>query len=146
MWIVGIITTEFRPARGYFQVVERRDIATLDPIISRCIRPGTVVYTDDWAAYRGMTGRINNVAAHRIVVHAQNFVDPVTGVHTQEVESCWNNLKLGQKVRRGIRREDLQSYLDEQMWRQWRGGDQRHIMQNFLAILPLQYVVTNPAL
>lgn len=146
MWIVGIITTEFRPARGYFQVVERRDIATLDPIISRCIRPGTVVYTDDWAAYRGMTGRINNVAAHRIVAHAQNFVDPVTGVHTQEVESCWNNLKLGQKVRRGIRREDLQSYLDEQMWRQWRGGDQRHIMQNFLAVLPLQYVVTNPAL
>lgn len=104
------------------------------------------MYTDDWAAYRGMTGRINNVAAHRIVVHAQNFVDPVTGVHTQEVESCWNNLKLGQKVRRGIRREDLQSYLDEQMWRQWRGGDQRHIMQNFLAVLPLQYVVTNPAL
>ena len=57
----GIVTTEFIPARGYFQVVDRRDIATLDPILSKCIRPGTEVSTDDWAAYRGMAGRINNV-------------------------------------------------------------------------------------
>ena len=126
--------------------MERRDTATLDPIISRCILPGTVVYTDDWAAYRGMAARINNVAAHRVVVHSRHFVDPVTGVHTQEVESCWNNLKLGEKVRRGIRREDLQSYLDERMWRQWRGGDHQQIMLNFLAILPLQFVVSNPVL
>lgn len=145
-WVFGIVTTDFSPARGYFQVVERRDIATLDPIISKCIRPETEVYTDDWASYRGMEHRINNVAAHRIVVHARHFVDPVTGVHTQEVESCWNNLKLGQKIRRGMKKEDLQSYLDEQMWRQWRGGPHRQIMQNFLEILPLQYAITDAAL
>ena len=124
-WVFGIVTTEFSPARRYFQVVERRDIATLDPIITKCIRPGTEVFTDDWAAYRGMAGRINNVAAHRVVVHARHFVDPVTGVHTQEIESCWNSLKLEQKTRRGIRKSDLQSYLDERMWRQWRGGHHR---------------------
>ena len=145
-WVFGIVTTEFSPARGYFQVVERRDIATLDPIISKCIRPGTEVFTDDWAAYRGMAGRINNVASHQVVVHARHFVDPATGVHTQEIESCWNGLKLEQKTRRGIRKADLQSYLDEQMWRQWRGGHHRQIMQNFLAILPPQYVVTDAAL
>jgi len=77
-WVFGIVTTEFSPARGYFQVVERRDIATLDPIISKCIRPGTEVSSDDWAAYRDMARRINNVATHRVVVHARNFVDPVT--------------------------------------------------------------------
>ena len=63
-WVFGIVTTEFSPAQGYFQVVERRDITTLDPIILNCIRQGTEVSTDDWAAYRGMAGRINNVAAH----------------------------------------------------------------------------------
>ena len=109
-WVFGIVTTEFSPAWGYFQVVERRDIATLDPIISKCIRPGTEVSSDDWAAYRGMAGRINNIAAHRVVVHARHFVDPVTGVHTQEIESCWNSLELEQKTRRGIRKADLQSY------------------------------------
>ena len=30
-------------------------------------------------------------------------------------------LKLGQKRRKRLRRENLQSYLDERMWRQWRG-------------------------
>ena len=93
-----------------------------------------------------MEHRINNVAVHRIVVHARHFVDPVTGVHTQEVESCWNNLKLGQKIRRGMKKEDLQSYLDEQMWRQWRGGPYRKIMQNFLAMLPSLYAFTDAAL
>ena len=45
-----------------------------------------------------------------------------------------------------MKKEDLQSYLDEQMWRQWRGGPYRQIMQNFLAMLPSLYAVTNPAL
>ena len=59
-----------------------------------------------------------NVDRHRIVVYAHNFVDPLTGVHTQKVESVWSQLKLGQKRRKGLRREDLQSHLDERMWRQ----------------------------
>ena len=127
-WVFGIVTTKFSPAWGYFQVVERRDIVTLDPIISKCIRQGTEVCTDDWAAYRGMARRINNVTSHRVIVHARHFVDPVTGVHRQEIESCWNGLKLEQKTRRGIRKADLQSYLDEHMWHQWRGGHHRQVL------------------
>lgn len=88
-------------------MVERRDVATLHPIIARCVRRGTEVHTDDWAAYRQLDRDINTVSAHQAVVHRLNFVDPVTGIHTQEIESCWNNLKLGQKIRRGIGREDM---------------------------------------
>ena len=142
----GIVTTEFSPARGYFQVVDRRDQATLDPIINRCIRPGTELHSDDWPAYRGIERRMNNVAAHRVVVHRNHFVDPATGVHTQEVESCWGSLKLGQKMRKGVRRADLQSYLDECMWRQWKGGPPDNVMQNLIATVPLIYVVTVPDL
>ena len=141
----GIITTEYSPARGYFGVVERRDAATLLPIINRCVLPGSEVHTDDWGAYRRL-GQLPNVAMHRVVVHARNFVDPRTGVHTQEVESCWSKLELGQKQRKGLRREDLQSYLDEQMWRQWRGGDHRQIMANFIAIIPRQFPANLPAM
>ena len=53
-------------------------------------------------------------ARRRNFVHAQNFVDPHTSVRTQEVEVSWSQLKLGQKRRKGIRREDLQAYLDKQ--------------------------------
>ena len=142
-WVFGIVSLEHSPARGYFQVVDRRDAATLLPIVQRCLVPGTDVHTDDWAAYHRLTG-LPNVNAHQVVVHAHNFVDPRTGVHTQEVESAWSQLKLGRNRRKGLRREDLQSYLDERMWRQWRGGSYDVIMRNFLAILPLQFPTHTP--
>ena len=103
------------------------------------------MHSDDWAAYRRLL-RLPNVSAHHVVVHAHNFVDPRTGVHTQEVESAWSNLKLPLKQRKGLRRGDLQAYLDERMWRQWRGGNQRDKMRNFLAILPLQFPTDTPVL
>jgi len=138
-----MVSTNYSPAKGYFQVVDRRNAATLLPIIQRCLLPGTEVHTDDWAAYRRMAA-LPNVSVHQVVVHAHHFVDPRTGVHTQEVESAWAQLKLGQKRRKGLRREDLQSYLDERMWRQWRGDNYEVIMRNFLAILPLQYPTHTP--
>ncbi|XP_068674271.1 uncharacterized protein [Montipora foliosa] len=142
-WVFGIVSLEQSPAKGYFQVVDRRDAATLLPIIQRCLLPGTEVHTDDWAAYTRLAA-LPNVAVHQVVVHAHNFVDPRTSVHTQEAESAWSQLKLGRNRRKGIRREDLQSYLDEKMWRQWRGGSYDAVTDNFLAILPLQYQTATP--
>ena len=127
-------------------MVERRDVATLHPIIARCVWIGTDVHSVDWAAYRHMDHHIHSVSHHQAVVRRLHFVDPVTGIHTQEVESCWNNLKLGQKIRRGIGREDMQSYLDEKMWRQWRAENPQNAMDNFLAVLAGQYIVNNPVL
>ena len=60
-----------------------------------------------------MPAHAPNVQTHRIVVHAANFVDPVTGVHTQEVESAWARLKYKVKTRKGVRHSDLQSFLSE---------------------------------
>ena len=115
-----------------------RDRATLLPILQKCLRPGSEVYTDDWGAYRNLDQHLpNQVARHRVVVHADNFVHPVTGVHTQEAESVWANLKGPLKGRRGISRDDLQAYLDARMWRQWRGLD--NIITNFLPVLSSQY-------
>ena len=68
---------------------------------------------------------------------------------TQNYFSCRVRLELietGEKRRKGLRREDLQSYVDERMWRQWRGGSYRVIMPNFLAIFPLQSPTDNPVL
>lgn len=129
---------ESRPARGYYEVVEKRDRATLLPIIAKCLQPGSEVHTDDWGAYRRLEQHLpNHVARHRVVVHANNFVDPLTGVHTQEVESSWANLKEGIKRRKGVSKADLQSYLDDRMWRQWRGLD--NVIANFLPVLAAQF-------
>ena len=63
-WVFGIITTEYSPSRGYFRAVERRDAATLLPIIDRCLLPGSEIHTDDWGAYRRVT-RLRIVRAHQ---------------------------------------------------------------------------------
>ena len=69
-----------------------------------------------------------------VVVHADNFMDPAT----QEAESAWAALKGPIKQRRGISREDLQVYLDERMWMQWRGMN--NVIANFIPVLASQYV------
>ena len=40
----------------------------------------------------------------------------------------------------------MQSYLDEQMWRQWIAGTPREAMQKFMAVLANRYLVNNPVL
>ena len=138
VWVFGILSMESSPARGYYKVVERRDRATLLPIIAECLQPGSEVHTDDWGAYQNLEQHLpNHVAQHRVVVHAANFVDPNTGIHTQEVESSWANLKEGVKRRKGVCKDDLQSYLDDRMWRQWRGLD--NVITNFLPVLAAQF-------
>ena len=145
VWVFGVIMTEYSPAKGYFTIVDRRDAASLCPIIEQCLLPGSEVHTDDWGAYRNLA-HLPNVRRHKVVVHACHFIDPRTGVHTQEVESCWSRLKFGLKRKKGIRREDLQAYLDEVMWRQWRGGDHTQIMINFICVFPQHFNVNTPAL
>ncbi|XP_048588792.1 uncharacterized protein LOC116604693 isoform X2 [Nematostella vectensis] len=138
-WVFGVLSTEHFPSRGYFRVVQRRDAATLLPIIEQALLPGSTVHTDDWAAYRQLQARLPNVVAdHGVVVHRYNFVDPITGVHTQHVESAWNRLKSVIKERRGVRRVDLQSFLDEQCWRDWRTSNRR-IFYPLLSVLRLHF-------
>ena len=43
---------------------------------------------------------VPNVQTHRVVLHAANFVEPITGVHIQEVESAWNQLSTKLKCKK----------------------------------------------
>ena len=129
---------QLRDLLGDFMKWLQEGIATLSYRFSRSLLPGSKVITDDWDANENLEQHLpNHVAQHRVVVHADNFVDPATGVHTQEAESAWANLKAPIKARRGISRDDVQTYLDDRMWRQWRGLD--NIIGNFLPVLDSQY-------
>ena len=71
------------------EIVTNRDAATLFPIIQAHIRPGTILWSDKWAAYNRVT-RIPGVVGHQTVNHSLHFTDPATGVHTNAIESYWN--------------------------------------------------------
>lgn len=119
-WVLGLFDTQYQPARPYLQLVRRRNAATLLPIIQRKVQPGSVVHTDEWAAYRRMQRALG--LHHRTVNHSVNFVDPVTGVHTQHAESNWSVAKDKFKKMKGNTNPNfLQEYLKEFMWRRWHG-------------------------
>ena len=67
---------------------------------------------------------------HLTVSHSENFIDPTTGAHTQQIESIWNILKRRNKRHCGMKREMLDGYLYKFIWRR------RHEGKNlFLVIL-----------
>ena len=72
------------------EIISNRDAATLYQIIQTHIRPGTVIWSDKWAAYNRLATAITGVAGHQTVNHSLHFKDPATGVHTNTTESYWN--------------------------------------------------------
>ena len=72
---------------GYMELVQKRDAATLLPIMQRHVAPGSVVHSDQWRT-SNQVAALPPVTAHHTVNHS---VDPVTGVHT---ESYWNRVKV----------------------------------------------------
>ena len=66
------------------RIVNRRDSATLLPIIQASVAPGSIVHSDEWNAYRQIQSQTG--LTHRTVNHSLHFVSP-TGVHTNNVES-----------------------------------------------------------
>jgi transposase len=110
-WVFGLFDTTKN--RGHIELVENRSSETLLPILQRICLPGTIVVSDGWAAY----ARISELGfEHRVVVHEDNFVDPSTGVHTNQVENYWQRYKRKFKRICGANREIIPSYLDEFMW------------------------------
>ena len=71
-------------------MVQNKDTVTLLPIIQAHSENGTIVHSDQWAAYRHVAS-IPQVARHETVNHSVHFVSP-TRVHTQHVESYWNRI------------------------------------------------------
>ena len=136
----GIVDTSHIPALGYMEVVQRRDAATLLPIITAHTAPGTIVHSDEWAAYRRVQ-TLSNVAAHGVVNDSLHFIEPVTGVHTQHVESYWSRVKTKLKHMRGCHAHQLPSYLDEFLWRERFGQTTRDTLNNIMGEIAQQYPV-----
>ena len=58
-----------------------------------------------------------NGFTHLTVKHKYNFVDPVSGAHTQTTERPWRGPKDENRKRQGTIRAFVDSYLCEHMWR-----------------------------
>ena len=55
------------------------------------VLPGSIIYTDEWQAYNGLTAADYT---HDSVNHSIQFVDPRIGVQTNTQEGLWHHVKL----------------------------------------------------
>ncbi|XP_066924597.1 uncharacterized protein [Clytia hemisphaerica] len=137
VWVFGLADTQFQPAKGYMEVVPRRDRATLTGAINRVLLPNTVITSDEWRGYLRLPQFVQNCIRHDSVNHTYNFVNPANGAHTQNIESYWNKFKLVIKAMKGIELQYLQSYMDEFMWRDWRGLEEP--LENIINCINIDY-------
>ncbi|CAC5422634.1 unnamed protein product [Mytilus coruscus] len=80
LWVFGLADTSFKPAITYMELVPKRNKETLLPIIQRIVKPGSIVYSDQWRAYNKIQDELNlEHAVVMVVNHSLNFVDSETG-------------------------------------------------------------------
>ena len=88
--------------------VEKRDEATLLPLIQKHIAPGTTIISGCWKAYR-------NLEKHRLVNYSKEFVSD-EGFHTNKIEGHWRQAK-SKLSSFGVRKSMFSSHLAEFLWR-----------------------------
>ena len=90
------------------------------PILQEYVLPGTQVMSDLWRSYGGIAA-LPEGYGHLTVNHSVNFVDPVSGEHTQNVENMWMRYKRKVKSSMGLNTptsDRYNNYLQEFIWRQ----------------------------
>jgi hypothetical protein len=99
-------------------LLDPRNAATPPPNHPRIRPAGYNHHFYRWLAHDGIAN-LPQGYAHLTVNHSINFVDPVTGAHTQSIESKWQKFKHKIKKFYGLNQiENYNDYLKEFMWRE----------------------------
>lgn len=87
-WVFGGL--ERQTGICFMVPVEKRDSATLLPIIKEWILPGTTIMSDCWKSYNCLQ---EEGYQHLTVNHSITFVDPESGACTNRIEASWGGAK-----------------------------------------------------
>ena len=110
-WYFGIVDKEHHNC--HIELMSNKNNQSKIPIIGMYKEELTYtvmvpMFTSAW------TIEANN---HHFAVHKDNYVDPVTGIHTNYIENLWSLLKLKIKAITGSPMEMLDGYIDEFIYR-----------------------------
>lgn len=111
------------------KVVPDAKVKTLIPFIEANVHKNSMVYTDDWSAYR----KLGRGYGHRTINHSlKAYV--VNDIHTNTIEGFWSLLKGGIRgVYKGrVTSKHLQNYVNEFAFRYNRRFDYQPMFLSFL--------------
>jgi len=97
-----------RHGKVYTAVVDDTKTSTLMPIISRKIKPDSVVYTDSYSAYNALD--VSRFHHHRIN-HSTHFGEGKN--HINGIENFWNQAKRVLRKYNGIHKASFPLFLKE---------------------------------
>ena len=127
-WVFGGV--ERTPERRVFLVqVEKRDRATLLPLIKRFIAPGSIIVSDCWAAYESIPDMVIDAGygydmplyEHEAVNHERGFVGS-DGRHSNTIEGTWYAVKRTCPVKKR-KKKWIPGCLFQFMWRRVNEGN-----------------------
>ena len=110
--------------RMFLVACANRKRETLQDHLQRFIEKGTVVVTDSFSSYKGLS-RLGY--HHYTVNHKVHFVSPHTLAHTQRIEGIWRHVRLSALPLTGCKLSDVGFYLSAYQYRQ-----SRHTIEEFL--------------
>ena len=123
---------------GFLEFVEDRGAETVLEVIYRRILPGTKILSGGWSSYIPLSRPRPVVFLHEYVDHSKNFKDPITGVHTNNIEAMWGQAKKNLKAMNGVIDLWLPAHLDDFLWSQ-RSGSAYVVFDNLLFHVKLHY-------
>jgi transposase-like protein len=118
-----------RKGRVRASVIPNSRRETLLPITREYVMPESLIYTDEWSPYSGLT-RLGYY--HRRIRHkASVYVEGDT--HTQTIDGFFGLFKNAVRgVHHGVSHKWLQGYLNEYVWRWNRRGDGNRMFYDLL--------------
>ena len=112
LWVFGIV--DCHNSRVFMKIVKDRSESTLLPIVISYVNNKSLIYSDSWSSY-------NNLYLygyrHYKVNHSTHFVHPISGAHTQKIESLWRSCKDFIRQRRPKSRANYELLIHEWCYR-----------------------------
>ena len=99
--------------RAFARVIPNKQASTLIPIICSQVASNSTIWTDAHLSYSSLA---SHNFIHGTVCHKYNFINHLTSVNTQAVESFNNLLKRKIKERMGVRTDLRSTFLNEICW------------------------------
>lgn len=96
------------------EIVDDVHAKTLQPLIRKKVKRGSVINSDTWKGYTGIAA---HGYVHRLVKHGEGEYSDGKGTHINGLEGFWGYLKRRLVAKGGIRRERLGLYPGEYVWR-----------------------------